>query len=106
MTQNEMWKALSENKWSTKLELYKKFQNIGITEHRIIEIFKKEYNITLHKYINNLRLEKAKRLLNETDNKIIDITYSVGFESLSSCYLFFKKGTGESPLIYKKEHTL
>ena len=95
-------KKLLDDMWNTKLELDKEFCNIGITKHRLNEIFKAEYGITLFGYINNLRLEEAKMLLNKTNDEIIDIAYRTGFDSLSSFYRFFKNRTGLSPAIYRK----
>ena len=98
----EKAKKLIDDMWSEKLELDKEFLSIGVTQHRMIEIFKDEYGITLFEYMNDLRLEEAKRLLNKTNDEIIDIAYAIGFSSLSSFYRFFKNGTGLSPAIYRK----
>jgi AraC family transcriptional regulator of adaptative response / methylphosphotriester-DNA alkyltransferase methyltransferase len=41
-----------------------------------------------------------------TDDEIIDIAYSVGFESLSAFYRSFKNGLGQSPAAYRKENAV
>jgi AraC family transcriptional regulator of adaptative response / methylphosphotriester-DNA alkyltransferase methyltransferase len=48
--------------------------------------------------------EKARRLLAETDDEIIDIVYSTGFGSLSAFYRFFKSNAGQPPSGYRKQH--
>ncbi|HNW29807.1 MAG TPA: helix-turn-helix domain-containing protein [Spirochaetota bacterium] len=44
------------------------------------------------------RIEAAKQLLKETDSKVIDIAFHVGFDNLTYCYRHFKKHTGYSPI--------
>jgi AraC-like DNA-binding protein len=52
-------------------------------------------------YINDLRIEKAKVML-EGDASIIDIAYSVGFESLSTFSRAFNKNRGITPSAYRE----
>lgn len=54
--------------------------------------FKKYYNKTPTDFINDTRLNYAKNLLTFSDEKIIDISYSSGFQNLSHfCHEFKKK---------------
>ncbi|WP_242977558.1 bifunctional transcriptional activator/DNA repair enzyme AdaA [Clostridium luticellarii] len=84
-------------------KLNRELRQLGISQRRMAEIFKGEYGITLSKYMSNLRLKEAKRLLSDTNDEIINIAYSVGFDRLSSFYRFFKNGTGLPPAAYRKE---
>ena len=95
-------KKLIDEMWNEKHILDKQLENIGISNRRIVDIFKEEYGITLTEYIANLRLEEVKFLLKTTDDAIIDIAYSVGFGGLSSFYSFFKKRVGISPMVYRR----
>ncbi len=52
-------------------------------------------------YINDYRIEKAKVML-EGDTSIIDIAYSVGFESLSTFSRAFNKNRGITPSAYRE----
>lgn len=54
-------------------------------------------------YADQLRLKEAKHLLADTNEKIIDIAYAVGFGSLSSFYSFFKKEVYLTPSAYRKK---
>ncbi len=48
------------------------------------------------------RIDAARQLLRETDVKVIDIAFHVGFDNLTYFYRNFKKNTGYSPIEYKR----
>jgi AraC family transcriptional regulator of adaptative response / methylphosphotriester-DNA alkyltransferase methyltransferase len=99
----EKVKLLFDTNFTQQKDMAKKLRQIGLNYHRIINIFKEYYNVTPKKYYDNLRLEEAKKKLITTSNTIIDIAYSVGFQSLSAFYTFFRKNTNSSPSKYRKE---
>jgi len=77
-------------------------QKIGLSERRAVEIFKEAYGMTPKAYMDSLRLNEAKRLLVQTDTKIIDIAAAVGFGGLSTFNRFFKDRTGYSQYVPEK----
>ncbi len=99
----EKVKQLLEDSYTKRSKASQELKEIGLSKHRVGEIFKNEYGITLSEYTDRLRLEKAKDLLSGTDEDIVDIAYSVGFGGMSSFYRFFKKETGQSPAAFRKE---
>ncbi len=56
----------------------------------------------LGEYINEFRVNHAAEKLKETDDNIIDIAFSVGFESLTSFNRAFLKFRGTTPKMYRK----
>ncbi|SHO52061.1 bifunctional transcriptional activator/DNA repair enzyme AdaA [Anaerocolumna xylanovorans] len=98
----EKAKQLLEDSFYKSCELNQELKELGVSKHRMAEIFKEEYGVTLAEYVGNLRLEEAKRLLLETKDEIISIAYAVGFGGVSSFYRFFKNGTGVSPGVFRK----
>lgn len=92
-----------EKVYREQVDLSRELNGIGITGRRLSDIFKDEYGMTPKAYADHLRLEEAKRLLSATDEKIIDIAYSVGFGSLSAFYKFFKKEMHSTPVAYRKK---
>lgn len=102
----EETKQLIERHYAEKMELEDKLRNLGVTQHRMIEIFKKEYGVTINEYTNSLRLLKAKAKLKETDEPIIHIAYATGFGSLSAFYRFFRKYEGMTPADFRKSDVL
>jgi len=65
-------------------------------------IFKKETGQTPISYLINLRINRAKELLSESDEKASDIALSVGFSSQQRFNETFKKITGMTPIEYRK----
>ena len=58
-------------------------------------------------FINSYRIEKAMRILKDTENAkvtILETLYDVGFNSKSSFNTAFKKHTGLTPTAYRKSH--
>jgi AraC-like DNA-binding protein len=55
-------------------------------------------------FINQYRVEEAKKLLADVETKrsILDIALMVGFNSTSTFYTAFKKFTGDSPVKFRK----
>lgn len=96
-------KELLDLTYTEKFKLQQEMNNVGITFHRMNEIFKYEYGVTVSEYVSRLRLEEAKKRLINSNEQIIDIAYSIGFGSLSGFYRFFKENTGISPAKYRKE---
>lgn len=67
----------------------------------IMKRFKKELNITIHEYINIIRIYNSLPYFKE-DNYILNIAFKNGFNSLEYYSEIFKKNMGVSPNIYKK----
>ncbi|MEW4411455.1 Ada metal-binding domain-containing protein [Clostridium sp. AN503] len=96
-------KCKIEKVYCEQADLCQKLNEVGITGRRLADIFKDEYGMTPKAYADHLRLAEAKRLLKDTDKKVIDIAYSVGFGSLSAFYSFFKKEEKITPSEYRRE---
>lgn len=60
----------------------------------------------LSEYITEIRLELAKKLLIQTDEKIYEIAQKVGFETAGYFAKVFAKLVGESPKVYRMNRQL
>lgn len=74
---------------------------IGYSESYMSHLFSKEIGVTLTEYLNKLRIEKAKDLLDSTNLKIYEIAEKVGFSTVEHFSRYFKKYIGVSPKQYK-----
>lgn len=66
-------------------------------------IFKEAMGVPPHKYLTSLRIDKACKLLLETDASVAEISKSVGIDP-SNFSRTFKSEMGMSPGQYKKRH--
>ncbi len=98
----EKLKNLIDAMFCEACDLNNEMDKIGLSRKRMVEVFKEEYGVTPSGYVNDLRYQEARRLLEQTDNEVIDIAYSVGFSSLSAFYKFFKERAKLSPAAYRK----
>lgn len=69
----------------------------------ISQLFKMETGCNLSDYITEVRIEKAKRLLAETNLKIYDVARLSGFQSPKHFMLVFKQQVGKSPGAFREE---
>ena len=63
--------------------------------------FKKMTRLTFTEFLNQYRIEHAKRLL-KSDKNVTETCFECGFESLSYFNRIFKKVVGENPIQFKK----
>lgn len=75
----------------------------GVNKYRLCREFAKYYEYTPIQYLNKIRIDKAKELLLNTDEKIVDISQIVGIENSNHFIRLFKEKTGVTPLTYRKE---
>jgi AraC-like DNA-binding protein len=59
-------------------------------------------NLSFGGYIRKLRIEKAISLMGATDYSLTEIAYLTGFSDQSHFNRIFKKQTGQTPSLYKK----
>lgn len=81
-------------------------QQSGIPIHHLSQILNTDIKQNFYNYINSLRIEEAKKMLSNPENRkltILEILYEVGFNSKSVFNSAFKKYTGMTPTNYRKE---
>lgn len=75
--------------------------HFGITPSYLSALFKEQTGLNLLEYINHIRVEKAKQLLEE-DYSLTEICDKTGFRSSGGLIRVFKKETGVTPGQMKK----
>lgn len=69
----------------------------GVSEAHFARSFKEAFGIPPHRYLLTRRIERAKALLRDTNQPIIDIALQTGWSSLGTFGRVFKDVTGENP---------
>ena len=78
-------------------------EQVFLAPSYLSHIFKKETGQNLSKFIKALRMEKAKEMLEQTHNKIVNISYAVGYPNVSYFCQSFREYYGVSPQKYRNQ---
>ena len=89
--------------FTRKISLREIAEVSGLSAPYFSTIFKEEMGENLSKYLNRLRVEKASRLLLETDFSLSEIASACCFEDQSWFSKIFKTYTGLSPGKYRSQ---
>ena len=77
---------------------------VNVHPDNLSRIFNSYTGKRLGEYINELRIKDAAQKLKETDRKIIDIAYSVGFDNLRTFNNLFPQIMNMTPNKYRKKY--
>ncbi len=95
-----------ENNRQQEIKIPDLAESTGLGERTFNRRFKKATGDTPTEYLQGLRIEAARKML-ETSNKPIDlITQEVGYEDTSSFRRLFKHHTGLTPSVYRKRFSV
>lgn len=78
-------------------------RHIGCSRSLISHQFKAATGTSIREYLTSLRLQDAKKLLENSDLTVTEIAFTVGFGSSNYFTNVFKKEFGMAPGIYKKQ---
>lgn len=95
-------KQFIENHYMEKITFKNVCEHVHLSEAYFSKIFAKDLKLTFTEYLTKKRIEEAKTLLSDTDMKIYEICYSVGYANVEHFSRTFKKIVGMSPKQYKK----
>lgn len=80
-------------------------EEFSLSSNYLSRSFKKKTGTGITDYINNVRIQKAKELLENPEIKIFHIAAQVGYSDEKYFSRVFKKTVGMSPLQYRIAHT-
>jgi len=89
--------------YDEKISLEDVAQKLHLSKHYLCNAFKKGTGENMSLYINKLRIEKAKKLLLESDGRIKEIFEEVGYSNQQYFSKVFKKVTGMTVVEYKEK---
>ena len=74
--------------------------HFGLSSAYLGKVFKESIGVSFSRYLNQYRIEKAKKLLSSGNMRTKDVAEAVGYADSSYFYTTFKKFTGTSPSDY------
>lgn len=87
------------------LSLAQLAEQLGLSAYQLSEILNKERSTNFATFINQYRVDEARRLLlAEPERSVLSIGYAVGFNSRSRFNAVFKDLTGETPSRFRDSH--
>ena len=92
---------LMETNLKAKLRVDHIAQELGLSTSRLQHLFKHDTGTTLSRYLQEARIERARKLLEETHLSIKEIVSEVGAGDTSHFVKAFRKAQGLSPKRYR-----
>lgn len=96
---NDIKKYIDDN-YLNNIMLNDLAKAVGTSKYYLIRQFEKQYGLSPHKYLTNLRINHAKKLL-KNNNDFANIALESGFYDQSHFTKYFKEYTGVTPMKYK-----
>lgn len=96
-------KVYIDNHFSEDINLDKIANRALVSKFHFIRLFKKYYGRTPHQYLQEVRIEKAKKFL-QKGNSMDEVCDAIGFASKTSFIALFKKKTGKTPMVFQNQH--
>lgn len=91
-----------DNKYYSDLKLESIAEIFNYNSSYLGKLFKDTTGKNFNTYLDNVRIEEAKKLLLKDKLKVYEIGEKVGYKNIDYFYCKFKKYVGVSPLNYKK----
>lgn len=100
----EQMACLIAQRYTEQLTVTEIGQEVGLHPNYAMGLFKKAFGTTLIDYLTHHRVSHAQRLLATTDEKIVEVAFSSGFNSISRFNEAFRRACGCTPRDYRLQH--
>jgi len=87
------------------LTLPKLAQQVGCSVNHLSQVINAGCGMSFFDYLNHFRIEHAKQLLTKSNGQggaVLNVAFSVGFNSNSAFYAAFKKCVGQTPAQFRR----
>ncbi|MDF2613409.1 MAG: two component transcriptional regulator, AraC family [Clostridia bacterium] len=95
-----------EQNITSKLTLEDVASHIHLSKSYFTSLFKTKTGESFRNYLLNAKIEYAKKLLQESDITVSNLSYLLGYEEYRSFNRAFKKNTGKTPSEYHKLYAI
>lgn len=102
----EQMACLVAQRYTEQLTVAEISETVGLHPNYAMNLFNKAFGTTLIDYLTSHRVSHAQRLLATTDEKIVEIAFSSGFNSISRFNEAFRRACGCTPREYRVAHDL
>ena len=102
-TLKNVTRYIKENYWKN-LSLNDLAAMVHLTPVYFCSVFKESYGISPINYLQNVRVENAKKLLANSEKSVTDIAFEVGFQSVHYFSRYFKSHEDLSPNDFRKRN--
>ncbi len=92
-----------ESNFDKPLNLDKVAGEVGLSSSYLSRSFKQKFGVSFTDYLNQLRLDRSKRLLRHSNKNIGEIAEEVGFNDGNYFSKVFKREEGVTPTEYRKK---
>jgi AraC-like DNA-binding protein len=100
----EQMACLVAQRYTEQLTVTEIGKAVGLHPNYAMGLFKKAFGTTLIDYLTHHRISHAQRLLATTNEKIVEIAFNSGFNSISRFNEAFRRACGCTPREYRTQH--
>lgn len=97
-------KAYMESNFEKNISLEQVATDIGLSSYYFSKLFKEYFEVTFIDYLTQMRLDRAKELLVNTNYSLKEIALSTGYKDPNYFSRVFKKEINQTPSAYRKNH--
>lgn len=98
-----MAKLYMDENFHESIDLDRISREACLSRYHFHRLFTRIYQRTPHQYLTRKRVEQARQWLVDKDITVSEICNNVGFESIGSFSVLFKKEIGYAPLYYRNQ---
>ena len=95
---------IEQNLSDSSISLETVSENIGFSRIYFCQLFHKEVGVSFSNYLKQARVERAKKLLKESNLRVCEISDATGFANAKYFGYVFKQTVGMTPLEYQHMH--
>ncbi len=89
-------------RYNEDIQLNSIAESVCLSKNYVSQLFKQKMGMSIIEYVHRIRITKAKELMENTDQKIYEISDAVGYSDQHYFSSVFKRFTGLSPSEYKE----